>query len=69
LNVKTELGFNTLGVYQNGGEIRVYVNDTFVDSFTKLTEPKQSSVGVKLKADPKTGGKIYFRDLTVWEGP
>jgi hypothetical protein len=69
LNVRAELGFNTLSVYQNGKDICVWVNDIYVDSFTKLKEPKRSPVCVKLKANAKTGGTIYFRDLEVWEDP
>jgi len=67
LRVTMNQGFNTFSMRQAGKSISVWVNDSPVDTFMKEKETTVGPVGIKLKANFKTGGKTYFKDLTVWE--
>jgi len=58
---------NTLGVYQKGRNVSIYVNGELVREFVKIKEPSPCPIGVHLKANPQTGGKMHFQSFAVWE--
>jgi hypothetical protein len=58
---------NTLGVYQKGRNVSVYINNEFVGEFIKLKDAASDSVGVHIKANRETGGKMIFQSFAIWE--
>lgn len=67
INSKKHPVFNTLGIYQNGRNISVYINNEFVGDFIKIKDASPSSVGVQIKANRQTGGKMLFQSFAIWE--
>lgn len=65
--VKIDPILNTVGIYQNGRKIDVFINNQYVDSFTKIISPKPGPLTIAAKASKDKGGKMFFRDLSVWE--
>lgn len=57
---------NTLGIYQKGRDVFIYINNSFITSFKKISSPVSGKVGIQLKADHR-GGRMHFDNLTVWE--
>ncbi len=67
LNVQKDGQINTLSIYQKGRNVSVYLNGKFVSSFVKLKMPKPGPISIGFKANPKTGGRIHFQKLSIWE--
>jgi hypothetical protein len=67
LRAHTDVGINTLSIYQKDKEVRVWVNDTFVDVFRKHEEPEPGPLGVQFKALSNTRAEIHFRDFCIAE--
>ena len=59
--------FNTVAIHQNGRNISIFINNNYVDSFKKLGSPKPGPISIALKANKKNGGKMFFRDVSVWD--
>jgi hypothetical protein len=65
----TRLTINTLAVYQQGKDIFVYINNGSkpIATYTKKSAPQPGPVGIQLKANQLRGGKMVFRDFSVWD--
>ena len=63
------LTINTLAIYQQGKDISVFINNNPapVATYTKKYLPKPGPVGIQLKANQLRGGKMVFRDFSVWD--
>ena len=59
--------FNTVAIHQNGRNVSIFINNNYVDSFKKLRSPKPGPISIALKANKKNGGKMFFRDVSVWD--
>jgi len=58
---------NTVAIYQNGRIVSIFINNNYVDSFKKLRSPKPGPISIAFKANKKNGGKMFFRDVSVWD--
>jgi hypothetical protein len=67
LKVERQPYNNTLAIHQNGRKVAVFLNGHHVETFTKFKEAGPGPIGVGFKADPKTGGRINFQKLSIWE--
>jgi len=67
LKVERQPYINHLAIYQNGRDVSVFLNGRHVETFMKYREAASGPIGVGFKADPKTGGRIHFQKLCVWE--
>lgn len=69
INVQLHESMNTLAVYQKGRDVSVFINNEYVAHFETLKTPSAGPVGIQIKANRQKGGKLYFRDLSIWEFP
>ena len=67
LTVARGRDINTLAIYQIGREVSGFLNGNYVATLRKLKKPGLGPVGVCFKANPKTGGRIHFQKLSIWE--
>lgn len=67
LRVKADSRMNSLGIYQKGRQVDVFLNSIYVDSFLIWNEPTPGKIGISFKANPTTGGNAEFQKLAVWE--
>jgi hypothetical protein len=58
---------NTVAISQKGRNVDIFINNNYVDSFTKLRSPQPGPIGIYLKANATKGGKMFFRDFSVWD--
>jgi len=68
-NLKTERAdqIDTLSIYQIGRNVSVFLNGVFLSTFTKLKKPESGPISIRFKANFKTGGRIHFQKLSIWE--
>lgn len=59
--------FNTVAIHQKGRNVSIFINNNYVDSFKKLGSPKPGPISIALKANKIHGGKMFFRDVSVWD--
>ena len=69
INIKQKIHphTNTVSVYQNGKNVSVFINNEFVGDFIRQKPPSQGQVGIGIKANKNTGGKMFFQSFAVWE--
>lgn len=67
LNASREPNINTLLIDQNNRTVKVFLNGSYVTTFTKLKESEPGPIGICFKANPQTGGRIQFQKLAIWE--
>jgi len=58
---------DTLSIYQKGRNVSVFLNGDFLSTFTKLKKAEPGPISISFKADYKTGGRIHFQKLSIWE--
>ena len=67
LKIKRQPNNNTLAIHQNGRKVAAFLNGHHLETFTKFKEAGPGPVGIDFKANPKTGGRINFQKLSIWE--
>lgn len=67
LEVKKNPLINTLAIHQRGRFVYAFINNKYVESYTKLKKAEPGPIKICFKANPKTGGVIEFQKLSVWD--
>jgi|GEM_PF-3466937 hypothetical protein len=58
---------NTLAIYQKNKNVDIYINNHYVRSYKKLKQPEPGPIAIAIKANALKGGKMFFRDFSVWD--
>jgi hypothetical protein len=58
---------NTIGLYQNGRRVMVFLNSKFVASFDLWNSPSPGQVGLFVKTNPQRGGLAHLQRLAAYQ--
>jgi hypothetical protein len=58
---------NTVAIYQKGRFVSIFVNNHYVGHYIKVIPPQPGPICVGFKANKMTGGKMFFRDFSIWD--